>query len=31
MTALVETGGPIALGDRVWIDDDDTREDPRSP
>lgn len=31
MTALVEAGGPIALGDRVWIDDDDTREDPRSP
>jgi MOSC domain-containing protein YiiM len=31
MTARVEAGGPIALGDRVWIDEDDTREDPRSP
>ena len=31
MTALVEAGGPIALGDRGWIDGDDTREDPRSP
>ena len=31
MTAMVLAGGPIALGDRVWIDGDDTREDPRSP
>lgn len=32
MTAQVEAGGPIAIGDRVWIDDagadTDIREDP---
>jgi MOSC domain-containing protein YiiM len=33
MTAQVEAGGPIALGDRVWIvgdEDADIREDPES-
>lgn len=28
MTAQVEAGGPIALGDRVWIDGEGIREDP---
>jgi MOSC domain-containing protein YiiM len=30
MTAMVEAGGPIALGDRVWIGEEDIREDPES-
>ena len=28
MTALVEAGGPIAVGDRVWVDAADIGEDP---